>query len=190
VQFSKQNQTLNLEMQYKLFNNITKRDNLASEEDRSKSTEKRLEQEQKITAETQRSLAVAEMKKAHKLIEDAEKLRKIPAVKSISKRIQTHLALLGNGYMSMFGSEPFASKPILAENVLYNIEIAYKTYQSIRFDFQKTLEIKDEDMEKLFPTIILRTDSGYWVSTCLRNAHNQLQQIDDYCHRILCDCKE
>ena len=46
---------------------------MSEKENRAKNKKDRLEQKEKIDAETQRSLSVADMKKAHKLIEETEK---------------------------------------------------------------------------------------------------------------------
>ena len=81
-------------------------------EDKSKSKEKRLEEKEKIIAEAQRSYAVAEMKKAHKLIEDTEKSRKLPAIKSICQRIDVHMAFLAEKAV-VFNKDPFGVQGLL-----------------------------------------------------------------------------
>ncbi len=66
--------------------------------DMEKSSEKRLEQTEKLEAEIKRSLNVVEMKKAHCQIEDVEKNRKKPAILSIIERIDATAELLSNIY--------------------------------------------------------------------------------------------
>jgi ribosomal protein S20 len=152
-------------------------------EDKSKSKEKRLEERKKVVAETQRSYAVAEMKKAHKLIEDTEKSRKLPAIRSICQRIDAHAALLVQR-APMFGNNPFGGNPVLAENIKHEIRTNGRIYESIRYDFQKTLDVKEEDMEKLFPRIEIKMETGYWVTTCYITMIQQLRQMRAYCERM------
>ena len=63
-----------------------RRPKLSKAKDRSKSEKNRLKEKEKLDAETQRSLAVVEIKKAHKLIEETEKMRKRSVLQSICMR--------------------------------------------------------------------------------------------------------
>jgi hypothetical protein len=123
-------------------------------EDRSKSKEKLLEEKEKIDAETQRSLAAAEMKRAHKMIDDIEKTRKLPAIRSVRQRIDAHMVSLA-GLADMFRKLPFGRNPIYSDEIKESTIRNWQIYESIRYDFQKTLDIKEQDMEKLFPSIDL-----------------------------------
>lgn len=147
-----------------------------------KSKAKRLEEKEKIDAETQRSLAVAQSKQAHKKIEDIEKSRKYPALLSVCERINdcnSNLLL----YQKMLGKVPFAEKPIFDEDLRKSILFWGKIYESISYDFQKILGINDLDMEKLFPKIDMIEESGWSISNCFNRMNGQLYQMALYCRR-------
>lgn len=157
---------------------------MSEAEDKSKTKEKRLEEKEKMEAEAQRSYAVAEMKKSHKLIDDIEKSRKRPALQSICHRIDTHLVEI-SPKVSMFGEHPFADKPIVAPSVEANLRSCVQTYDSIRYDMQKAMDIKDDDMEKLFPKIEMNMKNGYLISGSLQIMVRQLKHMRLYCERML-----
>ncbi len=149
----------------------------------SKSKEKRLKEKEKADAETQRSLAVAEMKKAHKLIEDTEKMRKRPVLQSICMRIDLQLKTLENR-TEMFGKSPFGSQKVLDDRIMDDITYVYQMYESILFDFQKNMKIGDEEMNRLFPKIEMKTESGYHVSSSFATLFRQLAHMRIYCMRL------
>jgi len=157
---------------------------LSKAKDRPKSKEERLKEKEKLDAETQRSIAVAEMKKAHKLIEDTEKMRKRPILQSVCLRIDDHIkTLAGSG--KVFGEPPFADNKILADNAKQIIKSNYEIYESIRFDFQKSMEIRDEEMDRLFPKIEMETTDGWSVSNLFYRISQQLRHMRIYCMRLL-----
>ena len=156
---------------------------MSEAEDRSKSKEVRLEEKGKVEAETQRSLAVAEMKRAHKLIEEAEKARKRPVLQSVCLRIDVHIKLLTNA-AQMYGKPPFTDH-LLSDPTLDYISGLHQIYESIRFDFQKNMEIKNEEMSIMFPKIELRTKDAYSVTASFAKMGQQLAQMHLYCQRIL-----
>jgi hypothetical protein len=154
---------------------------LGETEDKSKPKEKRLEETEKLDAETERSLAAARMKEAHKKIEDVEKLRKRPALLSVCKRIDLAMddLLADTGILNMMRGKVFSETDKI--HILNNEQ----TYKSILTDFQKTLEIKDEDMKKLFPEVEIKkdiagdtVDSYVWICS-------QLRQMKVHCQRML-----
>jgi hypothetical protein len=157
---------------------------LSKTKDTSKSKEERLKEKEKADAETQRSLAVAEMKKAHKLIEDTEKMRKRPVLQSICSRMEVHVKVLDRA-AAMYAKHPFGRQKILADNVMDNIMFFYQTYESILFDFQKNMKIGDEEMNRLFPKIEMKTESGFHVSSSFNRIIHQLTHMKIYCMRLL-----
>lgn len=154
---------------------------MATKEEKSKTKEKRLEEKEKLEAEIQRSLSVVGVKEVHKKIEDVEKLRKRPVLLSICKRIDLAMddLLTDTGILNMIRAKVFSETDRIS--ILSNEQ----TYRSILTDFQKTLEIKDEDMQKLFPEIEIRKDVAgdtcdSYISVC-----SQLRHMKAYCERML-----
>lgn len=157
---------------------------MSKAEDRSKSKEERLEEKEKVNAEIQRSYAVAEMKKAHGLIEETEKSRKRPILQSICQRIDYHMQTL-SGYMEMLNKFPFAESKIFSDSVLIDIRGLGQVHESIRFDFQKNMEIGDDEMNRLFPKIEIAITSGFVVGISLVQIVRQLRHMRLYCERML-----
>lgn len=157
---------------------------MSEEKERPKNKEKRFEQKERVDAETQRSLSVAEMKKAHMLIEETEKSRKRPILLSICSRIEYHIKLLVSS-MEMLGMPSFALNKILSDNILDDLNDLAQGYESIRFDFQRSMEIKEEEMNKLFPNIRIDLTSGYNAASTLSRMTRQLVHMKLYCERML-----
>jgi hypothetical protein len=151
-------------------------------EEKTKNKEKRLEEKEKIDAETQRSLAVAKMKSAHKAIEDVEKLRKRSALLSVRQRLETCARKL-EGLSRLLKSPPFGEEPIHDKNLRKSILFEGKIYESILYDFQKTLDITDQEMEKLFPKIDMVDESNFSISSCFTQMVSQMEQMRIYCER-------
>lgn len=124
------------------------------------------------------------MKKAHKLIEETEKSRKRPALESVCHRIDISVNDISR-YVSMLVEKPFAEKEISSDNVKQNIHFLFKTYESVRYDLQKTMDIKEDDMNKLFPKVEFTLTDGYSTSASLLNVHRQLRHMRLYCERML-----
>jgi hypothetical protein len=156
---------------------------LGETEDKSKPKEKRIEEKEKLEAEVERSLAVARMKEAHMKIEDIEKVRKRSALLSVRKRIANTMTDFTNEAKILNETEStnLAIDP-RTEAYLLDDE---RTYRSVRADFQKTLEIKDEDMKKLFPEIEIERDTSSNAGTSLLCIVYQLADMNVYCERML-----
>ncbi len=152
--------------------------------DRSKPKEKRLEQKENLEAETQRALAVVEAKKAHKSIEEVEKERKRPILISICQRIDEALSSLSYESIRLYVDERFANSPLVSTLLTSNLNSMFEIYESIRFDFQKTMDINENDMCKLFPRTTKDMTSGYHAFACLSSVNRQLKQMKIYCQRM------
>ncbi|MDQ1280298.1 MAG: hypothetical protein QG670_1561 [Thermoproteota archaeon] len=150
---------------------------------KSKDKEKRLKEKEKVDTETQRTSDIAETKKVHKINEDTEKSRKFPAIKSICQRINDSEKLFSL-LVDMFSKHP-ARINSLVEDVKYDLRENWQIYESIRIDFQETLDFKEEDMEKFFPRLEINMETGYWVNACIRRVLNQLRLMKLYCERKL-----
>jgi hypothetical protein len=145
---------------------------------------KRLEEKEKLEAELERSLAVAKVKAAHKQIEETEKLRKRSAAISICRRIQMlHESI--NAMLEAFGSNSKFSTLILPEGVALSIGGFEQTYTSIIYDFQKSLDLGDRAMTKMFPMVKVRKDIVDHAHADLLNLAYQLNQMVAYCERLL-----
>ena len=152
--------------------------------ERSEPEKKRLEEARKWQAETERSLAVVKAKEAHKLIEDTEKARKRSAVFSICERLFAH-AKLTIGYAHyLLGLKSIDKDYELKSPERKYIEDLMKTYESIRYDFLKTLEIRDEDMEKLFPKINMDFGEFFVNHSKLKSMIDQMIDMVIYCKRL------
>ena len=162
--------------------NNTRDEKLPKKKEKTKSKEKRLEQKEKIDAETQRSFAVAKMKEAHKAIEDIEKIRKRSILRSVCQRIEDSIVDLSLCIPELMKS-PFGPHPVFDEDLEKIILFHGQIYESIRYDFQKTLDINDPDMEKLFPKIKMIKKYGYSIAQCFGNMMLQLRQMRIYCER-------
>lgn len=151
----------------------------------SKTKEGRLKEKEKLEAELERSLVVAKVKAAHKQIEDTEKSRKRPVALSICKRIETFLTI----YMP---SSDILNKPEYSQQQLQMTENAIslasqieQLYNSISYDFQKSLDIGDEAMKKMFPVTVISKDTFGHFGTDLLNIFTQLSQMKSYCERLI-----
>jgi hypothetical protein len=149
-----------------------------------KSKDKRLEEAEKTNAEVTRSLQVAEMKKAHKLIEDVEKERKRSPIQSVCGRLTSHTKWLIT--LSKSVTEDINEGKVFNPQVyLSTVENITQMYESIRYDYKKTLELKDEDFEHLFPKIGVKLYSGIEFGTSLSNIAEQEIHMKLYCNRFL-----
>lgn len=153
-----------------------------SQNEDSKSKGKRLEEIEKLKAELERSVAVAKVKEAHKQIEETEKLRK----RSVTFSIFNRITILGDNILSVlraFTDTKFAKLPV-PEGVVSSIEGFEQTYASIVYDFQKSLDLGDEAMTKMFPMTEVRKDIIEHAGVDLMKLCNQLQQMMAYCVRL------
>jgi hypothetical protein len=68
---------------------------------------------------------------------------------------------------------------------LGTVENIIQMYDSIRYDYKKTLEIKDEDFKQLFPKIEIKLYSGKEFSQSLGDIAEQEVHMKLYCNRFL-----
>lgn len=150
----------------------------------SKNVDNRLKEREKLRAEAERSMAVVRVKQAHKLIEDTEKLRKNSSIRSIVRRLDVH-----SGYVisiaKKMNEDPFGKTKPSGPYVKDMISDIEQVLESIRYDFQKTMDIKDEDIKKLFPKINPNMTTGFLVSSYLLKIANQMDHMIIYSDRML-----
>jgi hypothetical protein len=154
-----------------------------SENKNSKSKNNQPKETEKLEAELERSVVVAKVKEAHKQIEDIEKSRKRAVAHSICKRISLFLDNIKA--LSNALANPKYSKLNLSQGIILSMKEFEQTYASIIYDFQKNLDIGQEAMTKMFPTIKIRKDTVRNARIDLMNLRHQLNQIDAYCQRVL-----
>jgi hypothetical protein len=168
---------------------IVKHDNLGHNMNENvegtKSKDARVEEKEKLLAETERSIAAARMKEAHKLIEDTEKLRKRSAVLSLRSRLLNLGDLISKyaGSLLQKGAGFFDMTPW--ESMCDYVKNFEKRYESVRYDLQKTLEIKSEDFEKLFPKLEVNMKCIDTLTSSLVSVAGQLVDMVIYCDRML-----
>jgi len=148
-----------------------------------KDMDQRLEEKEKIDAETERSLSIARMEAAHKQIQDMEKNRKRPALQSICRRID--LCLKEMLTTAKVSNQPKFAPLKLGGRTLIHFQSHKENYESIRADFQKVLEIEDEDIEKLFPKIDINITNAGCACSSVLNIVSQMQHMKIYCERLL-----
>jgi hypothetical protein len=151
---------------------------------------KRREEIEKLEAEIERSISVARMKQAHMQIEEAEKTRKKPAILSIIERLNTNFAVSYNVYKSLANLQEKSPKLFqqrMPDDFVNKCGIAViiKTFESIRFDLQRNLDIKSEDFDRLFPKSTLSFETGDDFLTSLNCINVQMLDMTNYCKRLL-----
>jgi hypothetical protein len=157
---------------------------LSETEDKTKPKEKRIEQKEKWDAETERSLAVYKFKEAHKMIEEMEKQRKRSALSSICRRID----VASDDFLQeakFLDEEENYLKQLTEDSIQIFLANEEQVYKSIRFDFQKTLEIKGEDMQKLFPEIEVRKGISLYAGMSFLGIITQFTHMKAYWERML-----
>jgi len=150
----------------------------------SKDKNKRMEEKEKLMAETDRSIAVAMAKQAHKLIEDTEKSRKRSSVLSICKRVEDLTMFAETVANTLFEFSGVFKLTWDSATGIY-IRSLLKRYESVRFDLKKTIEIKDEDFERLFPKIEVNLESFGKAASSIDDISFQLSDMKVYCERWL-----
>jgi hypothetical protein len=153
----------------------------------SKNKDKRLKEIERLEAETFRSLQVVKMKQAHKLIEETEKARKRSSFLSISSRLNLHRKWMLNLARNWTqASDSPALGDLIGSRVIDDtLQSTMATYESIRCDLQKTLDMKDEDFERLFPKIDIMTEDFDLMMNRLLNMVDQMFHMQIYCERKL-----
>lgn len=153
-----------------------------------KSEEKRLEEAKKWQAETTRSLSVLKAKEAHKLIEEMEKSRKRSAILSVMQRLLENGQVINmetKGLLDFFvGEKGWTQREILPHHRI-SVENSMKSYESTRYDFQKTMELNDDDMERLFHKLDVDSNNVVIVIQELHSIVDQMLDMHVYCQRKL-----
>ena len=154
------------------------------------SKDKRFEEKEKLDAEIARSLSVIKMKEAHKKIEEVEKLRKRAAIQSINDRLSLNIRIskqivavvqkVKKEYKGMFDLEMPVSSDI--RKYLNHVMV---TYESIRFDFQTSIDVKKEDFDRLFPKIEANFSTYNSIVATLICLNGQMLDMKAYCSRLL-----
>jgi len=156
------------------------------------SEDKHLEEKEKLEAEISRSLSVVKIKEAHKQIEDIEKLRKQAAIKSINERIlfclersHTIVGTLLETSKDKQYEKSFGSKLGDGDSAKRYSDSIKAMYESIHFDLQKTIDIKKEDFDRLFPKMELNFSTYESIVPILNCLNMQLEDMRNYCLRLL-----
>jgi hypothetical protein len=143
---------------------------------------------EKLRQEINRSKLVAEMKKAHRIIEKIESNRKTKTIFSLCKRLHSHMTQLHNSIRTsiafmkkMDDSDPEKYPAEFKDEIIEGIQI----YESIRYDFQKSMQLTDKDMEILFPKIEVHMDDMIRAHSNLGSIISQEIQMFNYCERVL-----
>jgi hypothetical protein len=147
-----------------------------------KSKDARVEEKEKLLAETERSIAAARMKEAHKLIEDTEKSRKRSAVLSLRSRLLNLADLILKYADSLLQG---AADMAVSESMCDYVKNFEKRYESVLYDLQKTLEIKSEDFEKLFPKLEINMKCIDTLTSSLISVAGELIDMKVYTERML-----
>jgi len=159
------------------------------------SEDKHLEEKEKLETEISRSLSVVKMKETHKQIEDIEKLRKQASIKSICERISYCIKI------SRFLAKAVGKAEEKVEDRKLDLELTLKIkedgftikilntiikiYESIYFDFQKAIDVKKEDFDRLFPKVELNFTTYASITTNLICLDMGLTDMKNYCLRLL-----
>ncbi len=149
--------------------------------------EKRLEERDKRLAEAERRKAEAMSKMAGKLIEDVEKDRLKPKVKSLIARITAHIENIGtNARFSRDLVEGTAPPDVVLHSGEINLaNICIETYNSIRYDFKETLKISEEKLAKLFPKRDIKFRGRQQLINMYNRILEQEKQMMLYLNRII-----
>ena len=143
---------------------------------------KKLKKAEEQRDELVRSRAVALTKEAHGDIEAIEARRKMPAAFSLISRIDTHLDSIYkfidatiNQFIQIFPDFPSSAE--IANPFI-------KTYKSIREDFKNSMNLKDEDMEKLFSERETYFENHRQLAKVLFDIWEQEKQMRAYLSRV------
>ena len=155
-----------------------------------KTTEERLKETKKLEAEIKRSLSVIGVKEAHKKIEDIENLRKKSAILLIIERIDSFLSYNNDALASIQKATKGLDDELLRKKIpnfplnplFHNL---FETFKAIRYDLQKTIGIKKEEFNKLFPEHNENLETIQETLLALAFVTIQLQDIKAYCKRFI-----
>jgi hypothetical protein len=146
---------------------------------------------EKLEREIERSLNVVKMKELHKQIEDIERLRKQISIRSINERILLCFDVskgVMNALLELKEKDTyhvFSQKIPIGNSTLKAVTTIITTYESICFDLQRTLDIKKEDFDKLFPKIDFIPITYDQIPSNLNCLNLRLMDMRNYCLRLL-----
>lgn len=154
------------------------------------SKDKHLEEKEKLDTEISRSLSVVKMKEAHRQIEDIEKLRKQASIKSVYQRISFCLEMskaLTNAILDTKKRFPNLELDWTTdtESTKKYLDTIMATYESICLDLQRTIDIKKEDFDRLFPRIEFNFSTYESIIPNLGCLSMRLIDMQNYCLRLL-----
>jgi len=151
--------------------------------------DKHLKEKEKLEGEISRSLSVAKMKAAHKQIEEIEKSRKRSVILSITERLDVNITLLRSVVEELDSKRNEIPKNWLNKKLFINtpLELNYivSTYEAIYLDFQKSTGTKPEDLNKLFPKIVMDFSTFTRIISTIACIGAQMMDIKAYCLRLL-----
>lgn len=147
----------------------------------SKDKDTRLKQADKANVEVIRNLKVAEMKEALNRIEDVEKLNKRSSISAILKRIE----VLEKDVHLLSRCANNLKNAIVTKKCINQSESIEAINKSVRCDFKKVFELKDEDFEVMFPKLKLGFKNQQDFVHDLLSLTRQLLYMDVFCMRIL-----
>jgi hypothetical protein len=116
-----------------------------------------LKEKEKLEAEFEKTISIVKVKKAHKSIEDIEKLRKSPNIKPIIDRIDNNLEVINqinNTFTYLKKDDPELNlnfeldKDYLLQNLL---NFLISTFESIKFDLEKICDINKQILKNYSP---------------------------------------
>jgi hypothetical protein len=152
--------------------------------------DKHLEEKEKLDTEISRSLSVVKMKEAHKQIEDIEKLRKQASIKSIYQRISFCLVMskaMTNAMLEIGKKFPTLKLDwtIDTDSTKKYLDSIMAIYESICLDLQRTIDIKKEDFDRLFPKIEFDFSTYKAIIPNISCLNMRLIDMENYCLRLL-----
>jgi hypothetical protein len=129
------------------------------------------------------------MKAAHKQIEEIEKSRRKSVILSIIERLDLNTTLYQGMINELNDKKKRIPKHLLNKPVPINkfqeVDYAVRLYESIYFDFQKSVDIKPEDLSKLFPKVIMDLATFNRFVSTLNLIVAQMIDMKAYCLRLL-----
>jgi len=155
------------------------------------SKDKHLEEKEKLDAEISRSLSVVKMKEAHKQIEDIEKLRKQASIRSICRRILFCLEMSKTLVQTLIEirkktpNQKLDWKLTDSDSTKKYVDNIMAIYESICFDLQRTIDVKKEDFDRLFPKTGFDFSTYESIIPNLTCLNMQLVDMENYCLRLL-----
>jgi hypothetical protein len=147
----------------------------------SKDKDTHLKQADKANVEVIRNLKVAEIKEALNRLEDVEKLSKRSSITAILKRIEQ----LEKDVHLLSRCANNLKNGIVTKKCINQSESIEAINKSVRCDFKKVFELKDEDFDVMFPKIKLGFKNQQDFVHDLLSLTRQLLYMDIFCVRIL-----